>query len=46
MGVAGLLWSIGRDRRRNEKTGKTMPSVELADSVLAQPATREKSLKS
>jgi hypothetical protein len=46
MGVAGLLWSIGRDRRRNEKTGKTMPSAELADSVLAQPATREKSLKS
>jgi hypothetical protein len=46
MGVAGLMWSTGRDRRRVEKSGEAMTSGELADGVLHQPAIREKTLNS
>lgn len=40
VGVAGLMWTTGRDRRRGEKTGEAGPSGEPADDVLHQPATR------
>ncbi len=46
IGVAGLMWSIGRDRRRLEKTREAETSGEIAESVLPEPATRERSLKS
>lgn len=46
IGVAGLMWSIKRDRRQLEKTRKEMTSGELTHSVLPKPAIRERSLKS
>ena len=44
MGVAGLMWSTGHDRRKIEKSGEAVPSGEFADGVLHHPATQEKSL--
>jgi hypothetical protein len=46
IGVAGLLWGIGRDKRRMEKTRAAETSGEIADNVFREPATRERSLKS
>jgi hypothetical protein len=46
VGVAGLIWSTGRDRRQVEKSGETMTSGELAEGVLHQPAIRKRSLNS
>jgi hypothetical protein len=46
MGVAGLIWSTGRDRRRGEKSGEAVTPGELADDVRHQPTTWEKSLNS
>jgi hypothetical protein len=46
MGVAGLIWSTGRDRRRVEKSGEARMPDELADGARHQPTTWEKSLNS
>ncbi len=50
MGVAGLMWSMGRDRQWKEKTRKAQTSDEIRDNVFRQPvnreATQETSLKS
>jgi flagellar basal body-associated protein FliL len=37
LGVAGLIWSTGRDRRRAEKSREAARSAELAGSVPHQP---------
>lgn len=46
MGVAGLIWSTGRDRRRVEKSGEARIPGELANGARHQPTTWEKSLNS
>jgi uncharacterized membrane protein YciS (DUF1049 family) len=46
IGVAGLMWSIRRDKRQIEKNIKAEISSEIADSAFPEPATRETSLKS
>jgi flagellar basal body-associated protein FliL len=46
IGVAGLMWSMRRDRLWKEKTRAEQTSDEIGDNVFRQPATRETSLKS
>ena len=46
IGVAGLMWSMRRDRLWKEKTRAAQTSDEIGDNIFRQPATRETSLKS
>lgn len=41
IGVAGLMWSMRRDRLWKEKTRAAQTSDEIGDNVFRQPATRE-----
>jgi hypothetical protein len=38
IGVAGLIWRAGYDRRRIEKAEKVVASSELEDAALHEPA--------
>lgn len=49
LGVAGLMWSIGRDKQRREKTMEDTAAEtfgEIGDNAFHQPSARETSLKS
>jgi hypothetical protein len=46
LGIAGLIWSTGRDRRRADKIPEAEPPGERSDGVLHQPAAWERPLNS
>jgi hypothetical protein len=46
LGIAGLVWSTGRDRRRADTSPEAVTSGELPDGVPHQPAAWEKPLNS
>ena len=46
LGIAGLIWSTGRDRRRADRSPEAVPPGELSDGILQQPAAWERPLNS